>query len=166
MTRNKELTNFIKKKNFKTFWHCLDYLQMAGYSPMESFNLTMIEFGEDKIYSDVAFIRYEIPTHQYNGYEENKPKLIVGILDESNIQLTDMFKMYRKMMRENENGKGYEREMENFCEKIEIMGLTSFILDYLVSVSEKNWGFKAFYAPLINVNMFVDNLNALYEHRR
>ncbi len=54
---SKELIDIVKDKNFKTFWHCLDYLLMAGYKPIEAFGASIQEFGESRIFSDVAFIR-------------------------------------------------------------------------------------------------------------
>lgn len=49
------LKNIIERKNFKTFWHCYEFLTTASYSPMEAFSACIEQFGTDKMFDKVAF---------------------------------------------------------------------------------------------------------------
>src|ERR1035437_160120 len=112
MKYNKELIEIVKNQKFKTFWHCLDYLLLAGYKPIDAFGITMQEFGESKVFSDVAFIKVQLgleERHQniahidINGdhidyrngnvvriHPEINFLVRVGLIDSSNIHLSGL----------------------------------------------------------------------------
>lgn len=153
MIYNKELIDIVKNKNFKTFWHCLDYLTMAGYSNMDAFGISLQEFGESRIYSDVAFIKIPRRTQLFNtgvygggdlGY---KQIIKVGILGDTNIHLAGIYNMYRTWISNSNNHIDYP-DIEETCEIIRIKELTPFLMTYLIKVSELHYGFEAFkYTP-------------------
>lgn len=145
---DEKLTEIIKKKNFKNFWDCLDYLIIAGYSTLEAFGITLQEFGEPRIYSDVAFVRINLDEKII--LIGNKPSracmLTVGLIDESNINLSGLYTTYRKWMCE---GKVFNQylEIEDTCKKIMIRGLSPFLIDYLYDVSKSHFGCEIFNIP-------------------
>jgi hypothetical protein len=145
MKYNKELDTLIKNKNFKTFWHCLDYLLLAGYKPLDAFGLTMREFGEDRIYSDVAFIKFnnKAEVNTFTGeINFKRGNFTIGLIDENNIHLSGLYNLYRKSRSDGTMSIG-AIEIEETCEIIKAE-LTPFIVDYLHGVSIKHFGFEAF----------------------
>ena len=149
MKNNSELINIVKDKKFKTFWNCLDYLMVAGFSPMDSFGVSLLEFGEEKIFSCVAFIRsvqqaniVGYSTREVESLSRPKNYLMIGLINDNNIHLSGMFGVYRKWLYE---GKFESSpEIESNCDIIKIYELDEFLLDYILTVSEKHFGFKAF----------------------
>jgi len=176
MNYNKELIDIIKNKKFKTFWHCLDFLLLSGYSPMEAFGVSLHEFGESKVFSDVAFIRTKfvhdievimrtdygnIIRDPFTGERHERPQIkygvTVGLIDETNLHLSGLYKTYRKWYMEDKFITP-QFEIEDTCEKIEIKELSSLILDYLFTISKSHFGVEVFKTPEIPTN---DNLNRI-----
>jgi len=149
MKYDKDLLKLIEEKNFKTFWNCLDYLLMAGYTPMDAFGVSLKHFGESKIYSSVAFVRMErikdplwlgLDTHR----EPKRPNLVVGLIDDTNIHLDSFYTVYRKMLMDQVTE---SFEIESTCEVIKTTQLTPFIINYLVGLSKKHFGIESFFIP-------------------
>lgn len=160
MTYDEELLKILTKKSFKTFWHCLDYLILAGYTPMDAFGVTMKHFGEDKIFESVAIARYEEPAGlrhdviDINGqrmvidpvsnlpvHAKHLSKLTIALVDETNQHLSGLYGTYRKWFNEGRFKKP-QYEIESTCEIIQIRDLGVFILDYLNDVSLRLFGYK------------------------
>jgi hypothetical protein len=144
MKYDDELIKIVKNKNFKTFWHCLDYLIVAGYPTIDAFGISLQEFGESRIFSDVAFIRIE-ENHKIidNRYGRSSIKVLkIGIIDSSNIHLSGLYSTYRTWISEREKI-GYS-DIEATCEMFEIPELNSFLMDYLLNTSKLHYGFEAF----------------------
>lgn len=77
------LKNIIERKNFKTFWHCYEFLTTASYSPMEAFSASIEHFGTDKMFDNVAFLRRNDDmwvAHSVYSMHDTPPKLIIGLL--------------------------------------------------------------------------------------
>ncbi len=147
MKYSKELLELVTKKEFKTFWHCLDYLLMAGYPPIDAFGVSIKQFGESNIFSSVAFIRMEHDTRpiMFTGQLQQvgtTSTLIVGLIDDTNIHLDGLYTVYRKWLIEDRMTK--QHEIENTCEVIKTIVLTPFILDYLVKISKLHFGVDTF----------------------
>ena len=155
MKYDKKLIEIVKKKEFKTFWHCLDYLLIAGYTQMDAFGISMLEFGESRIYSDVAYIRFEFVLYNVMFTGENtyrhpkKATLIVGLIDDSNIHLSGLYSTYREWLNSSNmsTDPSMARELEDTCECIKIIDLTPFIIDYLRKTSKLHFGYEAFKIP-------------------
>jgi hypothetical protein len=144
MKYDDELIKIVKNKNFKTFWHCLDYLIVAGYPTIDAFGISLQEFGEFRIFSDVAFIRIE-ENHKIigNRYDRSSIKVLkIGIIDSSNIHLSGLYSTYRTWISERENM--CYSDIEATCEMFEIPELNSFLMDYLLNTSKLHYGFEAF----------------------
>lgn len=146
MIYNDELIKIVKSKNFKTFWHCLDYLTMAGYDTMDAFGISLREFGENRVYSDVAFIRTVNQTRLLgiqNVYlsRDNNKIIKIGLVDDSNIHLDGLYTAYRSWINKNP---GVYTDVEQTCEIIDIKELTPFLMDYLLKLSNSHYGFEAF----------------------
>lgn len=143
------LIKLIEEKNFKTFWHCLDYLLLAGYSSMDAFGISLKHFGENKIFSSVAFVRMQeytsIPTPL--SVVRDSPQLVVGLIDETNIHLDGLYTVYRKMLNSGLGNAENTYEIENTCEVIKLTELNIFILEYLIDVTVKHFGVKSFSIP-------------------
>jgi hypothetical protein len=151
MKYDKELIDLVKKREFKTFWHCLDYLMLAGYRPIDAFGVTMQEFGEGRIYSDVAFIKvigYDktiIDSTNFNPKNEFSSKVIVGIIDHTNIHLSGIYDTYRRWLSLGINE--HQEEIDQTCEIIVLKSLTFFLLAYLHGVGKLHFGYEAFEMP-------------------
>jgi hypothetical protein len=145
MKYDEELIKIVKNKNFKTFWHCLDYLVIAGYPTIDAFGISLQEFGESRIYSDVAFIRtnakFKILGRGETYGHENKI-INVGIIDNTNIHLAGLYSTYRTWI--SENDKLVYPDIEATCEVFVIPELNVFLMDYLLKVSKLHYGFEAF----------------------
>ena len=150
MIYNQDLIDIVKNKKFKTFWHCLDYLLMAGYTQMDAFGISLQEFGESRIYSDVAFIKIPRHTQLFNTgvYGRDDKRIIkVGILGDTNIHLSGIYNMYRTWISNGGSHIDYP-DIEQTCEIIKINTLNTFLMTYLIKVSELHYGFEAFkYTP-------------------
>lgn len=160
MKYDEELIKIVKNKKFKSFWHCLDYLVMAGYPTMDAFGVSLQEFGESRIYSDVAFIRIE-ENHKLIGdrysYSEKSKNIKIGIIDDTNIHLAGLYSTYRTWISERKQI-GYS-DIEATCETFEIPELNPFLMDYLKNVSNLHYGFEAFHYEI------KDNIVALRNDR-
>lgn len=170
MKYSSELLDIVKNKGFKTFWHCLDYLLLAGYSPLDAFGVTVKEFGNDKILSDVAFIRYTdntktnnkvldlATTHinasgdaimgfdPYTARERDttfRSEIVVGIIDETNIHLEGIYSVYRKWWVESKLSAPV-KDIESTCEILTIRNLNLFIIEFLRGCSETKFGYNLF----------------------
>jgi len=134
MKHNERLTDIIKKKEFKCFWVCYHYLIDAGYDSMDAFGYSLKEFGEDKIFTNVAFIRIDIgDIYRTLTYGEKvEPLLIIGLINETNSHLSGLYKIYLKKLSEN-NKKNLE--IESTCSIVTIKKLNPVIIDYLLSVA-------------------------------
>jgi hypothetical protein len=145
MKYNEDLVKIVKNKKFKTFWHCLDFLIMAGYPTMDAFGISLQEFGESRIYSDIAFIRIEESRKLIGdrfSHSEKSKNIKIGIIDDTNIHLTGLYSTYRTWISERLQI-GYS-DIEATCETFEIPELNSFLMDYLKKVSKLHYGFEAF----------------------
>jgi hypothetical protein len=152
-----ELIEILKNKEFKTFWHCLEYLSFAGYESLEAFSYSMKIFGESRIYTDVAFIKLgnnepsepmETLIGGLNVSRTNKRYLYVGLIDETNIHLSGMYDFYRKSSNNGSMVVG-AIEIEDTCEIIKF-DLPRFIIDYLHNLSRTHFGFAGFSLELNN----------------
>lgn len=147
MKYDKGLIDEIKKRNFKTFWHCLDFLLLAGYSPIDAFGVSLLEFGESRIYSDVAFIRAHYTGKKVNG----SPYVItVGLMDENNSHLAGLYNIYRKWRGNLDSISLPNKDIEDIeasCEVIKVSGLSLLILKHLSDLSGTHFGFVAFELP-------------------
>lgn len=124
MKIDKELITILDKKNFKTFWHCLDHLLIAGYPVMDAMSITLKRFGESKIFSSVAFVRVDrAPYHLFftnrddddaRGINRN-PIIIVGLINDNNIQLDGMYGVYRKSLHDTKAENWNLPEIEETC---------------------------------------------------
>ena len=172
MNHNKELVDIVKNKNFKTFWHCLDYLLLAGYTPIEAFGVSIQEFGEARVFTDVAYFRVRLgldersqermlyglaPDNDLTVNAHNGNNIIrihppvnyvvsLGLIDDGNVHLSGLYTVYRKWLME-EKFLTPQEEIESTCEEIKIKGLSDFILDYLSKISESHFGMKIFEIP-------------------
>ena len=146
MKYDEQLIEIVKNKKFKSFWHCLDFLIMAGYPTMDAFGVSLQEFGEARIYSDVAFIRIEESRKLIGdrfSYSDKKNDLKIGIIDDTNIHLSGLYSTYRTWISERKQI-GYS-DIEATCETFEIPELSPFLMDYLKKVSKLHYGFEAFH---------------------
>lgn len=146
MKYEKELVDIVKKKEFKTFWQCLDFLLMAGYTPIDAFGISLQEFGESRIFSSVAFARLEprismnFASSLYQEYQP--PTLLIGLIDDSNVHLSGLYATYRKWIFEGRFS--FNPEIEATCERVSINEMTPFIYDYLLTTSTLHFGFEIF----------------------
>ncbi len=162
MKYSEKLIEIIKTKNFKTFWHCLDYLMLAGYNSIDAYGITVKEFGSD-LFSKVAFghtindgsfnpmvgvgHRYAMdPVTNIVREQQLNVTLIVGLIDETNIHLSELYSDYRKWWNE-EKFITHQFDIESTCEIIKITSLTPFILNHINSVSQKHFGYALFKLP-------------------
>jgi len=148
MKYSEEIVKIVKEQNFKSFWHCLDFLIMAGYPLMEAFGIALHEFGESKIFSDVAFIRVQRGRNGIvqlqNVYERpvGKYSVSVGMIDESNIHLAGLYGTYRKWMIDDVHMR--YTDVEETCEIINVEQINNFLLDYLLHTGKLHYGFEPF----------------------
>ena len=142
MKTRETLKNIIDKKNFKTFWHCYEFLTTASYSPMEAFSASVEHFGLDKLFNNVAFIRIcddmWIAHSVYSSPPSPPPRLIIGIIDENNQHLTEFYKIYHKEYSEGEVG--VQRDIEESCEVIKIYEMTPFMANFVMEKMYKHFG--------------------------
>lgn len=141
---NKELSDILIRKDFKTFWHCLDFLLLAGYPLMEAFSHSIKQFGPTNIFKLVAFIRIEEPAYHMLILPNHakKREIKIGIINDDNIHLDGMYATYRKILIH----KPYLRfdvDIEATCEVITIECLSLLILEYLSDVSLVHFGYDA-----------------------
>jgi hypothetical protein len=145
MKHSEEIIKIVKDKSFKTFWHCFDYLVVAGYPVMEAFSISMQEFEESNVFIHVAFIKnqYRNAGIALNPYatERDGQYLRIGIINENNIHLAGLYKTYRDWLAKDSN---MFTDIEETCEIIEIDSLNDFLLTYLLDLSKRHYGFEAF----------------------
>lgn len=141
---NEDLIKIIKDKEFKTFWHCLDYLILAGYPNIDAIGISLKEFGND-IFKDVAFGRNVISHNPYldaiSGHysvTNNDNKIVIGLICDENKHLSGIYKLYREWLRK--GNFSHQNDIESTCEVIVIGGMNEFILNYLIEESVKVFG--------------------------
>jgi len=165
MNNNNKLAELISSKNFSNFWECLEYLKLVGYSDLESFGVSLNEFGNDGVFKNVAFLRYTTngenlrqtnrPSetifmgvdpymldgvgHTTIGYTST-PNLIVGLIDDDNINLDGLYTIYRKWLVDGKF-KSPQNEIESSCKTIIIGGFTPFTIEVLRSNSVLHFGY-------------------------
>lgn len=145
MKYDEKLIELIKEKKFKTFWHCLDYLLLAGYNQIDCFAVSLKEFEDTDIFSCVAFARIDTHHNTYlnaitGHYGDNTNRLMIGIIDDRNIHLDGIYKQYRDWLK-NEHW-GPQLEIESACEVVTISGLMDFFLIYINNESSKHFGYE------------------------
>lgn len=148
MKYSDEINKIVANKKFKTFWHCLDFLTLAGYPLMEAFGISLKEFGEDKIFENVAFIKVIRIKGVIHSIEEirqapfGKYLVTIGIIDETNHHLAGIYKTYRDWLIEDTDM--VYNDIEDTCEIISIGRLNGFLLDFLLHASKSQYGYEAF----------------------
>lgn len=146
MKNREELEKILHKKNFKSFWHCFEFLITASYTPLEAFSISLKHYGEDRIFENVAFIRpnksLSVIYNVMDGTDRmrQRPQIIVGIVTDNNIHLTPIYKVYNKWYHEQKID--IQSDIESSCDVIEIYGLTPFIRAYLVELMMKYYGIE------------------------
>lgn len=160
---NNELIDKLKAKNFKTFWHCFQFLTDGGYNEIDSFSYSLLLFGEDKVLENVAFIKpsvvnkpavYINPTDLYEYYgarltvnantgivtTNNYLGIIIFLIDEQNKHLLPLYSRYRKLIKQN---KMPYSEIEDTCNKIEIRNISDFLIEYIEDLTESVFGIRS-----------------------
>lgn len=162
MKYDNKLLDIVKNKKFKTFWHCVDYLLLAGYTVIEAFGVAIQEFGYDKVFQDVAFVRYwssdknsnviqtvdgsytfERPIDPFTGMiitSDFHSELTLGLIDDTNIHLNGLYSVYRKWLAQGKIDRP-QPEIENTCSVINIKNLTPFIIEFLKDSSLMQFGY-------------------------
>ena len=142
MKTRETLKNIIDKKNFKTFWHCYEFLTTASYSPMEAFSASVEHFGLDKLFDNVAFFRtcddMWVAHSVYSSPQSAPPRLIIGVINENNQHLTEFYRIYHKQYSEGEVG--VQRDIEETCEVIKLYDITPFITNFVMEKMYKHFG--------------------------
>ncbi len=152
MKREKELIDIVKENNFKTFWHCFDFLLIGGYSSMESFSVSMKVFTETQVFSSVAFTRLETNNQFHSPFfpesqARQQTNFIIGIIDDKNMHLDGLYNIYRKWL--NLDKLTTQVEIEETAEVLKFSNITPFILKYLHELSKLHFGFETFNLPKI-----------------
>lgn len=148
MGENEELDIILDRKNFKTFFHCFEFLLTAGYPEMESFSIALKRFGESKVWENIAYYRFEsvlnkieteYPTFSLTPLSEKF--LLCFIMDDKNIHLSGLYDTYRKDMADITNVFNIDDlSIDNSCEKIKIKLKSRFIIKYLIDLYQKHFG--------------------------
>lgn len=60
----KELEEILEKKKFTSMWQCVTYLQTSGFPTIDCIGLSLKKFGEDAMFTDVAFARQMVEVGQ------------------------------------------------------------------------------------------------------
>lgn len=166
-----EIRKAIEKKEFKNFWSCFDYLLMAGFNQIDSFGLSLEQFSESKIWSNVAWVRFQdsfyvdpvtgrIYSNDYreqirhdihfinpmgnpnNAIKDSNKELIIGIIDETNIHLSGMYGIYRKsLLNIGLMNNTILPEIEETCEVIRIKNISLLIEEYLECTFKAHFGY-------------------------
>ena len=139
MKYDEKLIGIIRSKNFKTIWHCIDYLLLADYNILEAFDISMKEYGGQKLFSRVAFVRCEKATviSSITYTPVNNYLVTVGLIDDTNIHLYGLYKIYRKWLNEVRPNKTnfktniIDSDIEKTCEIIKVPNVTPLILEFL-----------------------------------
>lgn len=134
------LKNIIERKNFKTFWHCYEFLTTASYSPMEAFSACIEQFGTDKMFDKVAFFRRNEDlwvAHSIYSNPQATPRLMIGIINDENKHLTEFYRLYHKRYSEGEVG--VQRDIEDTCEIVKVYDITPFIMDFVMDKMFKHF---------------------------
>ncbi len=140
MVYNQQLIDIIKKKQFKNFWVCLEYLLIAGYSKMDAFGITMKEFGSDNMFTNVAFIKYNnnsVSSSLSYPRTEIKNELIIGLIDETNIHLSGIYEIYMNKISIKNSIK--IKEIEDTCEIISLSNLNYLIIEYIFNIASEHF---------------------------
>ncbi len=149
MKYDKELISILKEKEFKGFWHCFDYLLSAGYPIIDALGISLQQFSEDMIYSNVGFIRIEdikpkpkIGEAYFLPTREPIVRLIVGIIDDSNKHLSGLYKTYRRWIID--GSMFLNSDIEETCEVLTIESVIPFVVGYLDELCERQLGHKIY----------------------
>jgi hypothetical protein len=129
---SENLKEIVKRKQFKTFWHCYEFLTTASYTPMEAFSVCIEHYGESQMFEKIAFIRSSdqglyVVHNVYNGAP--RAKWIIGVMDTKNEHLSKFYRIYQKRMME--GTVKVQPDIERTCEIIQIFDITPFISDYV-----------------------------------
>lgn len=141
--RNEErLKQLLDKREFRSFWNCYDFLINASYSPMEAFSISLSRFGEEGLFTNVAFIRVnECPPFIDRERLMTFPRVVVGVITKENVHLTAMYNAYQKWMM---SGRvSVQNDVEETCEIINVVNITSFIKEFVFSCAHKHYGIEA-----------------------
>jgi hypothetical protein len=134
---NSEILKIVKTKNFNSFWECFDFLQIAGYPIMDSMSVSLLEFGEDNMFSKVAFIRVHSEQNYFNP-PNNNHLIFIGLINEENVHLSGLYNYYRKSLVD----KNFKciLEIENTCKTIMIKDAPRFIFEYIRNTAKNYYG--------------------------
>lgn len=142
MKTRENLKNINERKNFKTFWHCYEFLTTASYSPMEAFSASVEHFGLNKLFDNIAFFRtcdeMWIAHSVYSTPKSTPPRLIIGVINEDNQHLTEFYKIYHKQYTEGDVG--IQKDIEDSCEIIKIYEITPFITNFVLEKMHNHFG--------------------------
>lgn len=161
-----EEAEVIKGENFKTFWECLDFLLLAGYTNMDAFAISLLLFDEIRMWDDLAFFRLEGYVHESEVYivnneiididdivqqhplgsrrlkHENKIRVIVGILDDNTRKMGKLFDMYQFALSSGKNYIDDGIEIENRIKIITIGNLSELYIRFIGELSKKHFGYN------------------------
>jgi len=149
MKKDKQLSEILKKKDFKNFWYCFEFLLLAGYPEKEAMHISMEEFNENSIYSSVAYITmYKAPSNailRLGEYEKTgRPSILkVGFIDEKIIHLIGMFSVYRQWLISDKFAI-WNKEIEDTCDKLRFANLSHDTLSCLLKLSKQHFGYEPF----------------------
>lgn len=97
MEYDDDFKRIINQRNFKQFFECYYYLLITGLRQRDAFKMTLKHFPENKIWENIAFIRFEVRSLiNGNKLPQHKYYMIIGLLNEKTINLGGMFDVYRK----------------------------------------------------------------------
>lgn len=97
MEYDDDFKRIINERNFKQFFECYYYLLITGLRQRDAFKMTLKHFPENKIWENIAFIRFEVRTLiNDNKLPQHKYYMIIGLLNDKTINLSNMFDVYRK----------------------------------------------------------------------
>lgn len=145
MKYDEKIIEIVKNKKFKTFWHCLDYLLIAGYNLIDAYGISVKEFDGD-LFSKVAFA-YTREERTGNPFftTTTELNLVIALIDDTNIHLNGLYTEYRKWLQQ---GKiGLYPDLENTCEILILRDITPFVLQHINTISEKHFGHELFDLP-------------------
>lgn len=178
MKYSDKLVEILKEKDFKSFWHCIDYLLSAGYNPLDVFGITLQYFTEAEMFTKVAFIyihkklqyisrpEYEFAEgiglrHTDIGMSMNKPsdvyRLRIGLLDDTNIHLSGFYELYRNTLYDTPSEDSIIKEIEKTAEVIELVDVSELICNYINQAHTKHFGKKLTMLTLSKINALLES---------
>ena len=164
----------IKGEGFKTFWECLNFLLIAGYTNMDAFAISLLLFDEIRMWDDFGFLRIEgyveesevhvvgnnevvnidglvLPRGSRRIKHENKIRVFIGVLDDNTRQTAKLFDIYREAL---SSGKNYIEdgiEIENRIKVITFANLTELYIRFIGELSKKHFGYDIAETQLNNI---------------